>query len=55
MKPESLEEKKLRDEWRKGFEAGTKAILRERDVALRIGQAILLALDDRYEFRKEDY
>lgn len=46
---------KKENEWRKGFEDGMKAALRENEVALRIGHAILNALDDRYEPAKEDY
>lgn len=41
--------------WREGFEAGVKSANRENDIAIRIGRAILDALDDRYEFAKEDF
>jgi len=41
--------------WRQGYETGVKTVLRQNNDAIRIGEAILKALDNRYEFRKEDY
>lgn len=55
MKRKKEKENKSDREWRKGFEAGASSIMRENDVAIKLGRAILDALDDRYEFRKEDY
>lgn len=40
--------------WRKGYEMGMQTILHQEEAALRIGRAILEALDDRYQYRQED-
>lgn len=55
MKEENELEKKLSDEWRKGYDLGVEAALRENDIAIKIGRAILDALDDRYKFKNNDY
>lgn len=47
--------KEIQDAWREGFEAGSKNTIRENSLALQLGNAILNALDGRYEFKKEDY
>lgn len=41
--------------WREGYDLGVRQTLRDNEIALKIGQAILTALDDRYEFKHEDY
>ena len=41
--------------WREGYDLGMKNALRENDIAIKIGRAIVDALDSRYEFQKEDY
>ena len=41
--------------WRKGYDLGVQQTLRENNIALKIGKAILEALDERYEFKEEDY
>jgi hypothetical protein len=46
---------KEKSEWRKGYDLGVKTTLRENDIALKLGCAILDALDTRYELKEEDY
>lgn len=41
--------------WRRGYDMGVKTALQKNDTAIRIGQAIITALDERYESAKEDY
>ncbi len=41
--------------WREGYNLGVQQTLRENDIALKIGRAIVSSLDERYEFKKEDY
>lgn len=41
--------------WRKGYDLGVKQALQSNDEALQIGRAILAVLDDRYQFKEEDY
>lgn len=41
--------------WRYGYAQGMKEAVRVNSHALSIGQAILNACDERYEFKKEDY
>lgn len=41
--------------WRKGYDLGMQTTLQQNDIALRIGRAVLDAMDSRYEFKKEDY
>lgn len=53
MKKEKLTKEDIA--WRKGFEDGAKEMTRQNDIALRIGNAILAALDERYEHKEEDY
>ncbi len=48
-------EKIKAEEWRKGYDLGIKNALQQNNIALQIGNSILTALDDRYEFKKEDY
>jgi hypothetical protein len=45
----------LQEEWRKGYDCGVKNTLHQNRIALRLGEAILAILDERYEFAKEDY
>lgn len=46
--------KELSD-WRNGYDTGYQAAVREHRVAFQLGRAILDAIDDRYEFKKEEY
>lgn len=51
-----IKEKKVRkSQWQRGYEAGFAMFLRENEVYVKVGKAIVEALDDRYEFKKEDY
>lgn len=37
--------------WREGYDLGVQNTLKTNDKALKIGQAILNVLDERYEFQ----
>ena len=50
-----METEKENEAWRRGYDLGVKNTLKENNVALIMGHAILSALDERYEFKKEDY
>ena len=50
-----MKEDELSKKWREGYDMGFKAAQRENDEAIRIGDAILRVLDERYEYKKEDY
>ena len=52
---ETYTQKEFDDEWRKGYDIGFKAAMREHDEAVKIGNAVLDVLDNRYQFKKEDY
>lgn len=54
MKEEELEKIKL-ESWRKGYNLGMKNTIRQNSLAIQIGSAIIQALDERYEFKNEDY
>lgn len=41
--------------WRKGYDMGVQNALRTNDIAIKIGSAILDALDKRYQQHEEDY
>lgn len=41
--------------WKQGFDSGVKNILYEKEQAIKIGEAILNVLDERYEFAEKDY
>jgi hypothetical protein len=41
--------------WKEGYDTGAKAMMRQNDAAIKIGQAIIDTLDERYAFREEDY
>ena len=41
--------------WRKGYDLGVQNTLRDNDEALKLGRAILNVLDNRYEFKEEEY
>ena len=41
--------------WRKGYDLGVQKTLRDNEQAIEIGRVILNTLDERYEFKKEDY
>ncbi len=43
------------EEWRKGYELGVKVTLKDNSQAIKLGEAIISVLDNRYEFQKEDY
>ncbi len=43
------------NEWKKGYDLGCQNALRENNVAIKMGKAIMDILDDRYEFKEEDY
>jgi len=49
------EESELNKKWREGFEMGMKAAMNDYGAAIKIGEAILSVLDERYELAKEDY
>lgn len=49
------QEKKEAEIWRRGYDAGVKTTMNQNSAALRIGNAVLNALDGRYEFKEEDY
>jgi len=55
MKKNKTKEEIGNKRWREGFECGVKTSLRENDVAIRIGKAIIDALYDVFEPKKEDY
>ena len=46
-------EKQLGEKWREGYESGIKIALQQNATAVKIGNAILDALDDRYKFADE--
>ncbi len=48
-------ETKEDSDWRRGYNLGVQTAMRQNDIAIKIGRAILDALDERYEFSKEDY
>jgi hypothetical protein len=41
--------------WKEGYEAGAKMVLNQNDKEIKIGKAIMEVLDERYEFKQEDY
>lgn len=45
----------IEEAWRKGYDLGVKNTLHTEKEAIKIGQAILEVLDNRYEFAEEDY
>lgn len=52
MTPEETEKQEA---WRKGYDLGTKNTLRENAEAIKLGQAILDVLDNRYESAERGY
>lgn len=46
-------EKEINDAWRAGYDLGVKSTIKDNDLAIRIGNAIVDALDDRYAFAKD--
>lgn len=53
--PDRKLSKEENDIWRVGYDMGMKNALEKNSIALQIGNSILSVLDERYEFRKEDY
>lgn len=41
--------------WKEGYDAGIKSALRDNAMALKMAHAILDVMDERYEFKEEDY
>jgi len=55
MKKKEYKPTKYDIAWRKGYDLGVQKTLRDNEIALKIGRAIVDALDNRYEFQKENY
>lgn len=49
------QEEKIQKAYQDGLARGMEITLRQNDIEISIGRAILEALDKRYEFQKEDY
>ena len=50
---EAKKQKTEREAWRRGFEQGMETVLRQNEEPLKIGEAILVVLDKRYDKRYE--
>lgn len=55
MNKKDKKEKRESEIWRKGYDLGLRTALRDKELAIKIGESIISALDERYKIKEEDY